>query len=172
MRDLNLETITDTMSWYKISPLNGYNLIRVKTKNRRKRSRAVTEAESFLYGQVIGIWHILWWIIMESSNINTSSLRNKRNCRTSCTSSKRGGQIPWTDIAICEYKDGSTVFIPTAANTEKDRKNKCMTIWMSTRTEIFQSHGRVSQDFCFWTKLFWKGISLSEMPASGNREYV
>ena len=32
MRDLNLETITDTMSWYKISPLNGYNLIRVKTK--------------------------------------------------------------------------------------------------------------------------------------------
>ena len=34
-------------------------------------------------------WQVLWRIIMELSNNYTSSTRNKRNCRTSCTSSKR-----------------------------------------------------------------------------------
>ena len=29
-RKVNLETITDTQSWYKILPLNGFNLIRAK----------------------------------------------------------------------------------------------------------------------------------------------
>ena len=32
MREVNLETITDTLPWYKILPLNGLNHIRVKTK--------------------------------------------------------------------------------------------------------------------------------------------
>ena len=37
----------------------------------------------------ITIWQALWRIILESSNSYTSSIRDKRNCRTSCTSSKR-----------------------------------------------------------------------------------
>ena len=37
----------------------------------------------------IRIWQVLWRIIMELSNNYTSSIRNKRNCRTSCTSNNR-----------------------------------------------------------------------------------
>ena len=57
-KEVNPGTITDTLSWYKISPLNGYNLIRVKTKFARdgrestKVSRAVTEAKSCVYEQI------------------------------------------------------------------------------------------------------------------------
>ena len=40
-------------------------------------------------------------------------------------------------------------------------KNESMTIWMSTRTEICQIRGRVSQDLRYWTKLFWKGCNQS-----------
>ena len=37
---VNLETITDTQSWYKIQPLNGIiNLIRAKQKHLRRRKR-------------------------------------------------------------------------------------------------------------------------------------
>ena len=54
-----------------------------------KVSRAVAEANSYFYWQFIRIWQVLWRIIMESSNSCTSPIRNKRNCRTSCTSSKR-----------------------------------------------------------------------------------
>ena len=50
---------------------------------------AVAEAKSYSYVQFIRIWQVLWRIIMESSNNYTSSIRNKRNCWTSCTSSKR-----------------------------------------------------------------------------------
>ena len=52
---VNLETITDMLSWYRILPLNGFNLIRVVRKllkrrkgvyknssNRRKSRRSVT----------------------------------------------------------------------------------------------------------------------------------
>ena len=39
-------TITDTLSWYKISPLNGYNLIRVKPT---KVHGTVAEAKSYLH---------------------------------------------------------------------------------------------------------------------------
>ena len=32
MRDVNPETITDTLSWYKIKQLSGFNLIRAKQR--------------------------------------------------------------------------------------------------------------------------------------------
>ena len=37
MKKVNLETITDTLSWYKIQPLHGYNLVLVKRKLLRRR---------------------------------------------------------------------------------------------------------------------------------------
>ena len=40
MKEVNLETIIDTLSWYKILPLNGFNLIRAKPKLLRKQKRA------------------------------------------------------------------------------------------------------------------------------------
>ena len=39
-RTVNYVTITGTLSWYKILPLNGNNLIRAKTRLHRKRNSA------------------------------------------------------------------------------------------------------------------------------------
>ena len=54
-----------------------------------KEPTAVAEAKRYSYRQSIRMWQALWRIIMESSNNYTLSIRHKRNCRTSCTSSKR-----------------------------------------------------------------------------------
>ena len=69
---------------------------RVKTKTSQETEknftevfRAVTEAESYSYELLMRIWQVLWRVIMELSNSYIFSLRNKRNCRTNCTSSKR-----------------------------------------------------------------------------------
>ena len=48
MRKVNLETITDTSSWYKILPLNGFNLIRAKQKLVRRRNRVYESFSSLL----------------------------------------------------------------------------------------------------------------------------
>ena len=45
MKDVNLETTTDTQSWYKILPLSEYNLIRIKRKLLRRR-KGVSESFS------------------------------------------------------------------------------------------------------------------------------
>ena len=39
MKEVNPGTITGTLSWYKISPLSGYKLIRVRTRIHRTRRR-------------------------------------------------------------------------------------------------------------------------------------
>ena len=40
MRDVNLETITDTLTWYKILPLNEFNLIRAKRKTSQETKKS------------------------------------------------------------------------------------------------------------------------------------
>ena len=45
IKEVNPGTITGTLSWYKISPLSGYNLIRVRRRIHRRRRRV---HESFL----------------------------------------------------------------------------------------------------------------------------
>ena len=44
MKEVNPGTVTGTLSWYKISPLSGYTLIRVRTRIRR-RWRRVYESQ-------------------------------------------------------------------------------------------------------------------------------
>ena len=62
MRRVNHGTITGALSWYKIWPLNGFNLIRAKQTLRRdgkvcvKVLGAVTQAKSYFSD---GIWQIL-----------------------------------------------------------------------------------------------------------------
>ena len=51
-------------------------------RNRRRSQKSFVR-------QLIVMWKVLWRNIMESSNSYTSSIRDKRNCRTSCTSNKR-----------------------------------------------------------------------------------
>ena len=41
MRKVNLETNTYMLSWYRIYPLSGYNLIRVKTKTSQDSVRSL-----------------------------------------------------------------------------------------------------------------------------------
>ena len=50
---------------------------------------AVAAAKRYSYVKFIRIWQVLWRIIKESSNKNTSSIRDKRYSRTSYTTSKR-----------------------------------------------------------------------------------
>ena len=45
--------------------------------------------KSYLYWQFIGIWKILWRTIMESSNLNTSSIPDKWYCWKCGTQNKR-----------------------------------------------------------------------------------
>ena len=86
MKDVNLETITGTLSWYKISPLSGYNLVCVRTRIRRRRKRV----KSYFYGQFIRIgksFEELSW------NHRTSTLsRSKTNgiAERAFSTSKRG----------------------------------------------------------------------------------
>ena len=74
-RDVKQATITDTLSWYKIFPLSGYN--------------PVTQTESHLHRQLIGIWKIMWRSSMESPNFNTSSILDKWHRWESGSASKR-----------------------------------------------------------------------------------
>ena len=41
MKDLNLDTITDTLSWYKIWQFSGYNHTRVKTKTSQETEQSL-----------------------------------------------------------------------------------------------------------------------------------
>ena len=64
MKEVTLEAITDTQSWYKIWLLDGFNLIRAKRKLLReeectKISRTVGKNDSHLYSEFLGIWQIL-----------------------------------------------------------------------------------------------------------------
>ena len=102
-KDVNLGTITETLSWYTFSPLSG---IRVKPKtsqetekNLRESTVTVAEAKRYSYVHFVGIWKVLWRIIVESSDNCTWSIRKKQICRVSCASSKRR-DISRT-IAIC-----------------------------------------------------------------------
>ena len=91
-KNVNLGTITDTLSWYKVLATQ-WNPCKTKTSqktenNSRKFTETVAEAKCYSYVQFIRIWQALWRIIMESSKVHASSLRDKQNCRMSCTSSK------------------------------------------------------------------------------------
>ena len=58
-------------------------------KEFEKVSRAVGKTESHLHWQFTGIWQTLWRSIMESSNFNTSSIRDEWHCWKSRTQSER-----------------------------------------------------------------------------------
>ena len=58
-------------------------------KEFSKVSQAVRQAKSYLHRQFIGIWQILWRAFQESSNFNTSSIRDKWHRCKSRTKSDR-----------------------------------------------------------------------------------
>ena len=58
-------------------------------KRLRKFLDPSQKSKSYLYEQFIGIWKTLWRSIMESSDLNTLSIRDKWHCWKSSTQSKR-----------------------------------------------------------------------------------
>ena len=54
-----------------------------------KVPRAVAKTKSYLYGQFIGIWKIMWRSFLESLHFNTSSIRHKWYRWESCSTSER-----------------------------------------------------------------------------------
>ena len=94
---VNLETITDMQSWYTILPLNGCNLIRAKQKLLRRRKIVHENFWIRHRNQKLLKRTIQWYLANLVKNCHGIierplflSLRNKRNCRTSYTTSKRG----------------------------------------------------------------------------------
>ena len=62
-KDVNLETITGTLSWYKILPLIGFNPIRAKQTSSHETEKSLSkflkpspQANSYLHRQFIGVW--------------------------------------------------------------------------------------------------------------------
>ena len=93
MREVNLETITDTQSWYKIWPLNGFNLIRAKQKHFRRRKR-VSEKFSSRQKSRKSFTLTTHWNLAKPVKIyhyvNATQIGNKWDCRKSSAQSKRG----------------------------------------------------------------------------------
>ena len=95
MKDVNHETITGTLSWYKICLLNGYNYTGVKQKLLKRRKRENGSFSSRHTSQKLFTLTIHWsmanlvknyhWII----NFYTSSIQDERYCWKSGTKSKR-----------------------------------------------------------------------------------
>ena len=92
---MNLGTITDTLSWYKISLLREYNLIRIKSKLHRRRRRVYERSWDRCITQKLFTFSIHWDLTNPVKNYHgiigllTSSFRNKQNYRASYTKSKR-----------------------------------------------------------------------------------
>ena len=74
-RGVNLETITATQSWYKILPLNGFNLIRAKQRllRRRKRSyRSFSSRQKSQKSKTLTI-HWIWANLVKICHHRTST---------------------------------------------------------------------------------------------------
>ena len=124
MKEVNPGTITGTLSWYKISPLSGYNLIRVRTRIHRRRRRV---HESFLsrhksqklcirtihknlanlVNHYHGIIELPRLIAQKQKELQKREIYGewKREHQPYCCNPDRmisGGQILWNAVAICD----------------------------------------------------------------------
>ena len=157
---MNLETIIDTLSWYKILPLNGFNIVRVKRKLRRKRKRVRKSSSNRrrnqgLYTQTfLQNLENLWRIIMHAQNVHTSSIRDQRHCRKSSTKSDRRNfscvatvRIGWKMVGCF---NGVLLLSAERPRPPSGRENY---LWKTIRRTIQRtshsiwSSGRISSDF-------------------------
>ena len=83
VKDVNLETIIDTLSWYRIWLPNGFNLIRAKQKLLRKQKRVCKTSWSRRGNQKS-------FTLAIPVYVNTSPFRNKWDCWESGAQDKTG----------------------------------------------------------------------------------
>ena len=144
---MNLETIIDTLPWYKIWQLNGFNLIRAKPKLLRRQKRAYKSSWSRRGNQKSFTLSILWnlarpvkifpgIIVRQHLTVQKQVGLLREQCaelrkgplQYCCNQvwMKNGGQIPWNAIPICEtFKIsclmGRHLMRGDSANHSKDR---------------------------------------------------
>ena len=148
---MNPETLTGTVSWCKILPLNGFNPTRAKQKlhmRRKKRFKiigAVAQTESCIHRQLDGILESMWRFIMESPHFNTSSIRDKRYCWKSGTKSRRRNfsrtatnRIGWTMMG---WFDG---LLSLSAKCPRPPGRGQNSLWKTIRRTI----QRINNSFC------------------------
>ena len=123
MRDVNRETITGTLSWYKILPLNGFNLIRAKQNlhmrgrkvyhnswSRRTDRKLYTQTTRWNLGKRVKVYHgitALQHLIdpRQMASLKESFDESSKVLQQYCYSQdwmKGGGLVPWNAVATCE----------------------------------------------------------------------
>ena len=95
---MNLETIIDTQSWYKIWQLNGSSRIRAKQKLLRKHKGACKSSWSRI-GSLKSFTLTIPWNLSKSVKIFPGII-----VRYCCNQvwTKNGGRILWSVTALCE----------------------------------------------------------------------
>ena len=120
---MNLETVTDTQSWYKTWQLNGYNDTHVKQKLLRKRKRAYKSSWSRI-GNLKSFTLTIPWNLAKLVKISPGIIVHRRladlrrmvllreqyaelrkellRCCCNLAWMTNGGRIPWNVTPICE----------------------------------------------------------------------
>ena len=133
-------------------------------KELKKVSRAVTKAESSLYGQFIGTRQILWRFIVESSHVNASSIQDEWHCwksRSIATIGIRWKMVGWFFGMLLLFAK-----CPRPRGRWEDSLWK--TFWRSIQrtNNSFSSNGRISPDFTtrsVRTSSTWQGSSIWDL---------
>ena len=127
MTIVNLKTITGTLSWYKILPFSGFNLVRAKQNlhmrqkkvcrkswSRRTDRKLYIQTTRWNLGKHVKFYHEITALQNLVDPRQMASLKEpsewKKAHQQCCGSQDRmkgGGQIPWNAIAICEMSKTS-----------------------------------------------------------------
>ena len=105
MRDVNLETITDTLSWFRILPLNGFNLISAKQR-LHKRQRRVYEGSSSRGKSQQLVFRIIHWSLanllkMKNGIIELQHLIDPRHGTSAVLLQSGLDERRWADSMEC-----------------------------------------------------------------------
>ena len=114
-------------------------------KEFTKVHRAVTKAESSLYGHFIGTRQVLWRFIVESSHFNTSSIRDEWYCWKSRSIATIG--IGWKTVRW--FSGMLLLFAKCPRPPGRCENSLWKTFWRSIQraNNSFWSNGRISPDF-------------------------
>ena len=155
MRDVNLETIIGTLSWYKMHPLNGYNLIRAKRKLLRRR-KGVYESFSgrrncrmlgkIDHGFIVHLHSIDPRPLVFPRDRCAESKKGRPQCR--CIQAwKNGGLIQWNAAVNFEMSETSWQMGKHLVNFDLENHPKArfirLALWFKTN-QVLRTTSQVS----------------------------
>ena len=154
-------------------------------KKFEKVSRTVRKAESHLHWQIIGIWQIMWRLLMESSNVYTSSIRDQRNCRRSITKSEGRnisritavrigldmvGLILWNAIAICDTSKTSWRIAKPSMEDDSESQSRDRSFHLEPWQNIIRFQWEINPGFTIWKESSTWNLSRICIVCGGNLE--